>query len=70
MKRNHVHWRKSPLRGYYILWADAEERERLRKLSAFTKANSGMNHALHPRELVTPKRRPGTAKNTKPQADE
>ncbi len=60
MKRRHVHWRQSPLRGYYILWADAEERERLRKLSAFTKTNAGMNHEGFPKELVTPKQRPTT----------
>ena len=57
MHRSHVHWRQSPLRGYYILWADAEEQERLRKLSVFTKAHSGMNHASFPKELITPKRR-------------
>src|SRR5262249_30272936 len=32
IQREGVHWRRSPVRGYYIIWADADERTRLRKL--------------------------------------
>jgi hypothetical protein len=67
MKRKHVHWRQSPLRGYYILWADAEERERLGKLSAFTKAHSGMKAESFPKELITPKPRKTKGKKAKSQ---
>jgi hypothetical protein len=31
MHRKGVHWRRSPLHGYYIIWADADEQQRLRK---------------------------------------
>jgi hypothetical protein len=51
------HWRRSPLRGYYIIWADADERNRLRKLQAYFHAHSGLNTALYPKELTTPKPR-------------
>jgi AAA domain len=57
MQRKHVHWRQSPLRGYYIVWADARERQRLRKLRAFFVAHSGINSASYPKELVTPAER-------------
>lgn len=57
MRRKHVHWRKSPLRGYYIIWADADEQNRLRKLQAFFHAHSGLSTALYPKELTTPKSR-------------
>ena len=55
--REGVHWRRSPLRGYYIIWADADERTRLRKLQAFFHDHPGLSTALYPKELITPKPR-------------
>lgn len=52
-----VHGRRSPLRGYYVLWADAEERERLRKLRTFWETHRGLNSESYPKELTTPKPR-------------
>ena len=49
-----VHSRRTPSGKYYILWADAEELRRLRKLK--TKKNSYLA-AKYP-DLVTPKPRP------------
>jgi hypothetical protein len=58
MKRGYVHWRRSPLRAYYIIWADADELKRLRKLKAFFHAHLSLNNASYPKELTTPKPRP------------
>jgi hypothetical protein len=57
MQRKQVHWRRSPLRGYYIIWADADERNRLRKLQAFFHSHPSLNSASYPKELTTPKLR-------------
>jgi hypothetical protein len=57
MHRKGVHWRRSPLRGYYIIWAGADERKRLLKLQAFFHAHPGLSTASYPKELITPKPR-------------
>jgi len=48
-----VHCRKTPIRKWRILWADAEEVERLKKL----RARSRHGCRKHPAELTTPKER-------------
>jgi hypothetical protein len=58
MFRTGVHWRQSPLHGYYIIWADADEQKRLRKLNAFFNAHPSMSTISYPKELTTPKPRP------------
>lgn len=58
MFRKGVHWRQSPLHGYYIIWADADEQKRLRQLHAFFNAHPSMSTASYPKELTTPKSRP------------
>lgn len=58
MHRNGVHWRRSPLHGYYIIWADADEQKRLRKLQAFFNAHPSMSTTSYPKELTTSKPRP------------
>ena len=68
MQRRHVQWRRSPLRGYYIIWADADEQQRLRKLCAFYHAHPSKNTALYPKELITPKPRPAQKKKAKSSA--
>jgi hypothetical protein len=65
MHRGQVHWRRSPLRGYYILWADADEQQRLRKMQAYFHAHSGLSTALYPKELTTPKPRKSLDKQGK-----
>lgn len=57
MKRKHVHWRRSPLRAYYVIWADTDELKRLRKLKAFFHAHPSISAASYPKELTTPKPR-------------
>ena len=57
MHRNGVHWRRSPLHGYYIIWADADEQKRLRKLQEFFNAHPSMSAEWYPKELTTPKPR-------------
>jgi hypothetical protein len=51
-----VHCRKTPIRKWRILWADAEEVARLKKLRA--RSRHGCN--AHPAELITPKKRKET----------
>jgi hypothetical protein len=51
-----VHCRKTPIRKWRILWADAEEVERLKKLRA--RSRHGCN--AHPKKLTTPKKRKKT----------
>lgn len=53
-KRGWVHSRKTPVQGYWILWADKDEVKRLRKLLA--QSRRGMN--AYSSELKTPKERP------------
>jgi len=48
-----VHCRQTPIRKWSILWADAEEVERLKKL----RARSRHGCHKHPEELTTPKER-------------
>ena len=62
MFRKGVHWRRSPLHGYYIIWADADEQKRLRKLQAFFDAHPSLSTTKYPKELTTPKRRKAAAK--------
>jgi hypothetical protein len=50
-----VHCRRSPLRDYCILWADAEELQRLDKLRAHSDTRL---YTPYPAELTVPKRRP------------
>jgi DNA-binding transcriptional MerR regulator len=49
-----LHARQTPVQGLWIVWADADEIERLRRLTARSK------HGVcgHPPELTTPKPRP------------
>ena len=56
--RGWVHYRKTPVQGYRILWADADEVKRLRKLLA--QSRRGMQG--YAGELTTPKARPKTSK--------
>jgi len=53
-KRGWVHSRKTPVQGRWILWADDEERDRLRQL--LTQSRRGVN--AYTSELRTPKERP------------
>jgi len=53
-KRGWVHSRKTPVQGRWILWADDEERDRLRQLLA--QSRRGVN--AYTSELRTPKERP------------
>ena len=69
MFRKGVHWRRSPLHGYYIIWADADEQERLRKLQAFFNAHPSMSTTSYPKELTTPKPRPQEKKAKTTQQD-
>lgn len=48
-----LHYRQTPMRKLWIIWADAGERKRLRKLKA--RSQHGRNE--HPSELTTPKKR-------------
>src|SRR5205085_4667324 len=66
MHRKQVHWRRSPLRSYYIIWADADEQKRLRKLQAFFHAHPSLNTALYPKELTTTKPRKSQMKAKAP----
>jgi hypothetical protein len=62
-----VHCRRSPLRGYCILWADQEEVNRLKKLRAHSDARL---YTPYPAELTVPKRRPGSRPASKPRGQE
>jgi hypothetical protein len=53
--RGWVHSRKTPVQGYWILWADKDEVRRLRKLLA--QSRRGVN--TYSSELRTPKKRKG-----------
>jgi hypothetical protein len=52
--RGWVHCRKTPLQGYRVLWADADELKRLKKLLA--QSRRGMQG--YTQDLTTPKARP------------
>ena len=65
MVRKYVHWRRSPLRAYYVIWADADELKRLRKLKAFFHAHPSTKTTLYPKELTTPKPRKPQEKKAK-----
>jgi hypothetical protein len=52
--RGWAHSRKTPVQGYWILWADKGEVRRLRKLLA--QSQRGIN--TYTNELKTPKKRP------------
>jgi hypothetical protein len=52
--RGWVHGRRTPVQGYYILWADEDEIRRLRELLA--QSRRGIN--AHTSTLKTPKERP------------
>jgi DNA invertase Pin-like site-specific DNA recombinase len=56
IRRGWLQTRRSPLRGFRILWADCEEFKRLEQLRAYTKAHA---KGPFPAELTVPKRRPG-----------
>jgi len=56
--RGWVHCRKTPLQGYRVLWADAVEVERLKKLLA--QSRRGMQG--YTQDLTTPKPRPKQSK--------
>lgn len=53
--RRWVHCRRSPQHGYHLLWADADELERLRRLRDHGRTYPKIPT---PRTLTTPKRRP------------
>jgi DNA invertase Pin-like site-specific DNA recombinase len=53
-RRGWVHSRRTPVRRYWILWADAAEVARLKKLKA--RSRRGVNQ--YPAALTTPKQRP------------
>jgi hypothetical protein len=61
--RHWVHCRRSPQHGYHLLWADADELERLRRLRDHGRTYPKIPS---PTELTTPKRRP-SAKATSAQ---
>ena len=52
--RGWVHFRKTPLQGYRVLWADDDEVARLKKLLA--QSRRGMQGYIA--DLTTPKPRP------------
>lgn len=54
--RGWVHGRQTPVRKYWILWVDADERRRLEQL------RDSRSHGMHgyPVDLITPKPRPST----------
>ena len=52
--RGWVHSRKTPVQGYWILWADKEDVQRLRQLLA--ESRRGIN--AYASDLKTPKKRP------------
>jgi DNA invertase Pin-like site-specific DNA recombinase len=56
--RNWVHYRKTPLQGYRILWADDDEVKRLKKLLA----QSHLGRQGYTDDLTTPKVRPNKPK--------
>jgi DNA invertase Pin-like site-specific DNA recombinase len=58
-KRGWVHCRKTPLQGYRILWADADEVKRLKTLLA--ESRRGIQG--YTKELTTPKARPKKSKS-------
>jgi len=51
--RGWVHFRRSPVQGFRILWADAGELDRLKRLRSFAEVSS--HHRDYPRELTVPK---------------
>lgn len=55
--RGWVHYRKTPVQGYRILWADKDEVKRLKKLLA--ESRRGVN--AYTNALKTPKKRPAPA---------
>ena len=57
--RGWVHCRKTPLQGYRVLWADADEVKRLKKLLA--QSRRGMQG--YTQKLTTPKPRQRTRKH-------
>ena len=54
VKRGYVHWRKVGRKGLQVIWADADERDRLRRLRDHPRQNR-LDH--YPAELIRPKRR-------------
>ena len=52
--RGWLHYRKTPLQGYRVLWADAHEVRRLKKL--LTQSRRGIQG--YTPDLTTPKPRP------------
>jgi hypothetical protein len=56
--RGWVHYRKTPLQGYRVLWADADEVKRLKQL--LTLSRRGMQG--YTKDLTKPKPRPKHAK--------
>jgi hypothetical protein len=56
--RGWVHYRKTPIQGYRILWADKDEVKRLKKLLA--ESQRGVN--AYTNDLKTPKKRPAVAR--------
>lgn len=59
--RGWVHHRRSPMRGFYILWADAKELRRLQRLRAQTKVQ---HKGPYPPHLTAP-RKPTAAEKTR-----
>jgi hypothetical protein len=59
-----VQYRRSPMRGFYILWADAKELQRLERLRAQTKVQ---HRGPYPPQLTTPRRRTAAAKTARVQ---
>jgi DNA invertase Pin-like site-specific DNA recombinase len=57
-----VRYRRSPLRGYYILWADAKELERLKRLRAQTNVQ---HKGPYPTQLTTPRKRTAAETTTR-----
>jgi hypothetical protein len=54
--RGWVHGRRTPVQGYWILWADPDEVKRLRRL--LSESRRGVN--AYASELRAPKRRPAS----------
>jgi DNA invertase Pin-like site-specific DNA recombinase len=52
--RGWVHSRRTPLRGFCILWADCEELQRLGRLRAHAEAHP---NTVYPKEITVPKER-------------
>jgi hypothetical protein len=56
--RGWVHYRKTPVQGYRVLWADPDEVKRLKKLLA--QSRRGMQ--CYSLDLTSPKHRPKHSK--------